>query len=137
VTSPTQNALHAYNYWKHAQYESADYDNTPDMAQKFLLDYGETIRQSLQTLEALMPLVEELVSVREKATEGEWYVGSRHSITADKPAIPSTSSYKGFDDPMYDGRYLLAENVVQYSNTQFIATAANISNKIKEVLGGL
>jgi len=74
-----------------------------------LWESRETIRQSLQTLEALMPLVEEMA---------EAVVDMAATLSDNNITYPRGAPI----------------NKVLKKHTTAIATAANISNKIKEVL---
>ncbi len=71
----------------------------------------------------MTPDLDKLSELAGKASEGPWFAGPRHTVTADAPVNVPSERYKGFDSPDYDGRYLVAESVVDDANAAFIAAS--------------
>jgi len=65
-----------------------------------------------------------------KPSEGPWYVHN-YSIVADKPQDINHDIFHGFNEPSYDGKFLIAESVVQQENAHLIAEAGTVYHETK------
>lgn len=63
-------------------------------------------------------------------TPGPWYWYENFSfVLADVPQDINHKSYRGFDDPVHDGKYLICESVPLSANAQLIAEAGTVAHE--------
>lgn len=97
-------------------------------ATRLMASVGELVKAA-KKYAAIEPLLRELIEARSEATQGQWgkHKQAQGSIACGRRPIATTSGYS-------DNFHQKAIDEENNNNNQFIITAANIANKIKEIM---